>query len=71
MKKLKSWPDDEAGVKYIYSSTALKYSWMCLSFAWVFPLYATLYFYSTTLQRELFTIYFILHYIYKTANFAD
>ncbi len=35
--------------KYIYSNTILKY----LNYTWVFLFYVTLYFYSTTSQREI------------------
>lgn len=49
--------------KYICSSTVHKYNFeVALLLLWVLPFYATLYFYSTTFQREIFN--FILHYIY-------
>ena len=35
--------------EYIYSSTVL----MCVHFTGVFPLFATLYFYSTTICRKI------------------
>ena len=52
--------------KYIYSSTVVKYNFdiLYLYFIWVFPYNATLYFYSTTIQRIL--LYFFLHFIHLT-----
>ena len=49
----------------MYSSTVLKYNVEVVVLQ-VFPFSATLYFYSTTSQREM--LYFLLYYIYLTAR---
>ncbi len=54
-----------SGGKYTYSSTPPKYNIAVLIRN---PLSATLYFHSTTFQREI--LHFLLHYIYLTAGFG-
>ena len=48
--------------KFVWETLSLGVMFVVLYFSLVFPFTATLYFYSTTSQREI--LYFLLHYIY-------